>query len=42
MSMEHKAFVFYTEKFHAEIETVMKDRINNDEAGHRYICEHLD
>ena len=25
MSMEHKAFVFDTKKFHAEIEPVMKD-----------------
>ena len=29
MSMEHKAFVFDTEKFHAEIEPVMKDSIKN-------------
>ena len=27
--MEHKAFVFDTEKFHAEIEPVMKDSIKN-------------
>ena len=42
MSMEHKAFVFDTEKFHAEIEPVMKDSIKNAEVAHRYICEHLD
>lgn len=42
MSMEHKAFVFDTKKFHAEIEPVMKDSIRNIEAAHRYICDHLD
>ncbi|MDE5676229.1 hypothetical protein [Phocaeicola sp.] len=42
MSMEHKAFVFDTKKFHTEIEPVMKDSIRNTEAAHRYICEHLD
>lgn len=42
MSMEHKAFVFDTEKFHAEIEPVMKDSIKNTEVAHQYICEHLD
>ena len=42
MSMEHKAFVFDTKKFHAEIEPVMKDCIRNTEAAHQYICEHLD
>lgn len=40
--MEHKAFVFDTEKFHAEIEPVMKDCINNPEVAHKYICDHLD
>lgn len=42
MSMEHKAFVFDTKKFHAEIEPVMKDSLKNTEVAHRYICEHLD
>ena len=42
MSMEHKAFVFDTKKFHAEIEPVMKDSIKNTEVAHRYICEHLE
>lgn len=42
MSMEHKAFVFDTKKFHAEIEPVMKDSIKNTEVAHRYISEHLD
>lgn len=42
MSMEHKAFVFDTNKFHAEIEPVMKDSIKNTEVAHRYISEHLD
>lgn len=42
MSMEHRAFVFDTKKFHAEIEPVMKDSITNTDAAHRYICEHLD
>ena len=34
--------MFDTEKFHAEIEPVMKDSIKNAEVAHRYICEHLD
>ncbi|MDE5730754.1 MAG: hypothetical protein K2H81_04430 [Alistipes sp.] len=42
MSMEHKAFVFDTKKFHAEIEPVMKESIRNTEVAHRYICAHLD
>lgn len=42
MSMEHKAFVFDTNKFHAEIEPVMKDSIKNTEVAHQYICNHLD
>ena len=42
MSMDHKAFVFDTKKFHAEIEPVMKDSIKNTEVAHRYISEHLD
>ena len=41
MSMEHKAFVFDTKKFHAEIEPVMKDSIKNTEVAHQYICNHL-
>ncbi|WP_288308390.1 hypothetical protein [uncultured Muribaculum sp.] len=40
--MDHKAFVFDTNKFHAEIEPVMRDSIKNTKAAHRYICEHLD
>ncbi len=42
MSMEHKAFVFDTERFHAEIEPVMRDSIRDIEVAHRYICDHLD
>ena len=42
MSMEHKAFVFDTERFHAEIEPVMRDSIGDIEVAHRYICDHLD
>lgn len=42
MSMDHKAFVFDTKKFHAEIEPVMKDSITNAEVAHQYICDHLD
>ncbi len=42
MSMEHKAFVFDANKFHAEIEPVMKDSIKNTEVAHRYICDHLE
>lgn len=41
MSMEHKAFVFDTQKFHSEIEPVMKEAISNPEAAHRYISSHL-
>ena len=40
--MDHKAFVFDTKKFHAEIEPVMKDSIKNTEVAYRYISEHLD
>ncbi|WP_172502522.1 hypothetical protein [uncultured Phocaeicola sp.] len=42
MSMDHKAFVFDTKKFHAEIEPVMKDSVKNTEVAHQYICDHLD
>lgn len=42
MSMEHKAFVFDTDKFHAEIEPVMKASIADTDVAHRYICEHLE
>ncbi len=42
MSMDHKAFLFDTKKFHAEIEPVMKDSIRNTEVAHRYICGHLE
>ena len=42
MSMEHKAFVFDTEKFHAELKAVMKDSIKNAEVANRDICEQLD
>lgn len=42
MSMEHKAFVFDTKKFHAEIEPVMRDSIRNTEVAHKYICGHLE
>ena len=40
--MDHKAFVFDTKKFHAEIEPVMKDSVKNTEVAHQYICDHLD
>ncbi len=33
MSMDHKAFLFDTKKFHAEIEPVMKDSIRNTGSG---------
>lgn len=39
MSMEHKAFVFDTEKFHSTIEPVMKACIANPEVAKQYICE---
>ncbi|MDE6798796.1 MAG: hypothetical protein K2P62_00660 [Phocaeicola sp.] len=42
MSMDHKAFVFDTKKFHAAIEPVMKDSVKNTEVAHQYICDHLD
>lgn len=42
MSMLHKAYVFDTQKFHAEIEPVMKDSIRNIDVARRYICDHLD
>lgn len=42
MSMDHKAFVFDTKKFHAEIEPVMKDSISDPDVAHKYVCEHLD
>lgn len=42
MSMEHKAFVFDTEKFHAGIKPVMRRSIKNPEVARQYICEHLD
>lgn len=42
MSMEHKAFVFDTETFHAEIEPVMRDSVKNPDVARRYICEHHD
>lgn len=31
MSMEHKAYLFDTEKFYAEIKPVMEDSVNNPE-----------
>ena len=42
MSIEHKAFVFDTDKFHAEIEPVMQASIADPDVAHRYISEHLD
>lgn len=42
MSMDHKAYVFDTAKFHAEIEPVMKAAVKDADAAHRYICAHLD
>ncbi len=42
MSIEHKAFVFDTDKFHAEIEPVMQAIIADPDVAHRYISEHLD
>ena len=38
MSMDHKAFVFDTKKFHAEIEPVMKDSIKNTEVAPRRVA----
>ena len=35
--MEHKAFVFDTEMFHAKIEPVMKESINHPEVARQYI-----
>lgn len=40
--MEHKAFIFDTEKFHSEIEPVMKDSVKDIDVARRYICDHLD
>lgn len=40
--MEHKAFIFDSEKFHSEIEPIMKASISNTDVAHRYINEHLD
>lgn len=40
MSMEHKAFVFDTGKFHTEIEPIIKSSIKNPEVARQYICEH--
>lgn len=42
MSMEHKAFVFDTKKFHAEIEPVLKGSIKNTDVAHRYSCDTLE
>ncbi len=42
MSMDHKAFVFDTKKFHSEIVPVMKGGVKNTEVAHQYICDHLD
>lgn len=39
--MDHKAFVFDTRKFHAEIEPVMKDSIKDTDVAHQYIYNHL-
>jgi len=40
--MEHKAFLFDSDKFYAEIKPVMEDCVDNTEVAHRYINEHLD
>ncbi|MCM1071923.1 MAG: hypothetical protein NC210_06645 [[Clostridium] fimetarium] len=42
MSMEHKAFLFDTDKFYAEIKPVMDESVENIEAAREYINEHLD
>lgn len=42
MSMEHKAFLFDTDRFYAEIKPVMEDSVKNTGVAHQYICEHLD
>lgn len=41
MSMEHKAFVFDTKRFHTEIEPVMKESIRDIGIARRYISGHL-
>ena len=42
MSMEHRAFLFDTERFYAEIEPVMRGSIKTTEVARNYIYEHLD
>lgn len=42
MSMEHKAFLFDTDKFYAEIKPVMEDSVKDTEVAHEYINSHLD
>lgn len=42
MSMEHKAFLFDTERFHAEIEPVMEAAAADTAAARRYIDGNLD
>ena len=42
MSMEHRAFLFDTERFYAEIEPVMRGSIKTTEVARKYIYEHLD
>ncbi len=41
MSMEHKAFVFDTKKFHTDIEPVMKESIRDIGIARQYISGHL-
>lgn len=40
MSMEHKAFLFNTEKFHERIEKVMEQSIENSAFAKQYINQH--
>lgn len=42
MSMEHKGFVFDTEKFHAEIEPVMRAAVGDMEIARQFISDHCD
>ena len=42
MSMEHKAFLFDTDKFYAEIKPVMEASVENTAVAHEYISNHLD
>lgn len=40
--MEHKAYLFDTERFYAEIKPIMEDSVKDTAAAHEYINTHLD